>query len=273
MAVTLDFLERFLKTFGAPLAEHSPWPFLATRAFGFDKLKKLNLVNRDVLSDKRGMLEMLCINAIMFAANTANLLGLRRNYSPMLEGIATNFLPECDFADVNHSLLKIARINLLHMKAPKGDGTRAVIEAVGAQFFTHLDFEEGEDPSLKLRQLHMTKPGGRPWTRMTYATIERIEAANSLSEIRALEMELCNTLENLLDEEDSLRGKSGVYEALAACAWRRKDYVAALQHLDTTVVLVQRIYNITPQEVNALLGCRDQIVACQVAEQNDRWIV
>ena len=260
LSVVLDFLERFLQTFGTPLAEQKPSTFLSAWAFGFDVLKKRNLVQKDPLSDVRGMVEMLCILAITFAANLANLLGLKRDFSPMLEGIAAHFLPQSDFADVNLPLLKTARVTLLRVKTGAGDTHRAVIETLGHNIHEHLDLKENEDPGPKLRQLS-SRGAGKIYSRVTTATVDKIRAANTLEEVQDLERELLNNLENLLDEEDSIRVKEVIYEGLAGLAFKRKDYTAALQHTDMAIDLAHNMGTVAPQGMQMLVDFRKEIFA------------
>ncbi|KAL8824802.1 MAG: hypothetical protein Q9191_004813, partial [Dirinaria sp. TL-2023a] len=264
LAVIFAFLERFLQTFGAPLAEHAPSTYSNAWASGVDHVGKVGQVPNDPLSDGRGMIEMFCILAITIAANLAHVLGLQRDYSPMLEGLATHIGPASDFADVNLPLLKTARLTLLRISIGTSRTHEATVE--------HLDYMrklrdkwEQEDPSLRLSRVTRNDIS-KLYSRITHETIIKLDTANTPDEIQALENELLHQLDNLLDEEDCVQAKRAIYECLSVLAFKREDYSSALQHIDTTTDLAGNIENVSPEGMQKLALFREAILAASTAD-------
>lgn len=253
MHVVLDILERLLATFGTPLAERKPSMLLSVWSSGFSMVKsKTNMSKNDVFSDARGMLEMICLLAIHYAAIFADTLGVRIDYSTLLEGIATNFLPHSDFQDVNLPLLRVNRIRLLHNKNPSRDLTKAWTETIGMSAAR----------TQELRQGRATGPLRAAFP-LNYDTLEEVNAADSPEEIARVEQKLLNLLEDQLDGVDTARIKEQIYECLAALALKTLDLPSALQHIDAAIALARNIASSNPQGLQDLLDSRMSILELQ----------
>ncbi|KAM0799634.1 hypothetical protein BDR22DRAFT_307168 [Usnea florida] len=249
MHVVLDILKRLLATFGTPLAEEKPTMLLSTWSSAFSMVKrKTKILKNDIFSDARGMLEEICMLAIQFAASFADLLGIENDYSPLLEGIARDFLPHRNSKDVNLLFLKVNRIRLLHNKNHSSDVTKAMAEALGK-------------PEARLREIRKDNAGFRSATApFTYDTQVELQTAGNPEEIARVERKLLNILEDQLDGVDTARVKALIYEGLAALAIKRLDFSTALHHLDTAIRLSDISANTTPQELQSLLDTRNSIL-------------
>ena len=258
LSAIFDFLEMFVQTFGRPLAENRGSQYTAAWASGLEEYSHKRKAQDDSLTEGRGMLEMLCILAITFAANLANILGLQRDYSPVLESIANNFHPQSDFADVNLPLLKTARLTLSRFAL----GARTTHDAAMknlSEVHKLRDRWEQQDPGLKPSRV-TRKDMSKIYSRITYDTIKRIGAATTREEIQALENELLDQLEDLLDEEDGLQAKRAIYESLAVLAFNRQDYPTALHHMDMTIKLAQSLEHVPAEGLKKLADFRETIV-------------
>ena len=257
MHVVLDILERLLATFGAPLAEKKPSMLLSSWSSAFSMVKtKTNILNEDVLSDTRGMLEMTCMSAILYAASFANTLGVPNDYSPLLEGIATNLLPHSYFQNSSLTLLRAARIRLLHQKNPWADRTKALAETMGLS-------------EASLREIGQDRAS---WSRRVlapfdYNTLREVLAADSPEEIARVEQNLLDLLEDQLDGVDTARVKELIYESLGNLAFKRRDFPSALQHIDTAMGFAQRLEDDNPQVVPKLLQFRNVVLEAHIANQ------
>ena len=251
MHVVLDILERLLATFGTPLAGKKPTMLLSAWSSAFSMVKrKTNMLKDDIFSDARGMLEEICMLAIQFAATFADLLGIENDYSPLLEGIARNFLPHSDFQDVNLSLLRVNRIRLLYNKNHSTDETKPLAEAllVGTSEARQREVRQG---SAGIR---------RAMSPFDYDTYVEMRTADGPEEIARVELKLLNLLEEQLDGVDAARIKALIYEGLAALAIKRLDFSTALHHIDTVIRLLDKLANTTPQELQSLLDTRKEII-------------
>lgn len=254
MCVVFDVLERFLATFGTGLAQQRSGlaAEVSSRLRKFQKA--VNKTRQAKASDARGMLEMLCILAILITAQSASSLGIARDYSPLLEGIATNFLPDSDFADVNLPLLRMCRIMLSQIKNPSGDRTKAAYKAMGLQ----------HDPFLQTEEARTRRPFSSVTT-FNYQIIDQIEAADNLDEINRLEKHLQNILEEQLDGVDTINVKTLIYEGLSVLAFKRCDFTIALRHVDKALELAKSSETINPQGVQKLLEHRTMMLETQAA--------
>ena len=249
MHVVLDILERLLATFGTPLAEMKPTMLLSAWSSAFSMVKRKTKMSKDdIFSDARGMLEEICMLAIQYAANFADLLGIENDYSLLLEGIAANFLPHSDFQDVNLSLLKLNRIRLLHNKNHSSDKTKLMAEALG---MSEARLREVRQDSASLRSAMAP---------FTYDTLEEVRTADGPEEIARVEQKLLNILEDQLDGIDAARIKELIYESLASLAVRRLDFSTALHHTDTAIRLSKNSANTSPQALQTLLDSRNSIL-------------
>ena len=254
MHVVLDILERLLATFGTPLAEEKPTMLLRAWSSAFSMAKKkTKLLKDDVFSDARGMLEEICMIAIQHTANFANLLGIENDYSPLLEGIATNFLPHSDFQDINLSLLRTNRIRLLHNKNPSSDTTKNIAETLGMS-------------EARAREVLQARSEFRNAVApFNYDTLKEVQTADSLEEIARVEQKLLNLLEDQLDGADAARIKGLIYESLASLAIRRLDCPTALHHTDAAIRFTRSLAGTNPQGLQVLLDSRKVILETQIA--------
>ena len=249
MHVVLDILERLLATFGFPLAQEKPTMLLKAWSSTFSTVKKkTKMLKDDVFSDARGMLEEICMLAIQHAANFADLLGIENDYSPLLEGIATNFLPHSDFQNVNLMLLRLNRIRLLHNKNHSSDKTNVMADA--------LDMSEARVRELRQRRADI-RSAVAPFN---YDTLEEVRTADGPEEIARVEQKLLNILEDQLDGVDAARIKELIYESLASLAVRRLDLPTALHHTDTAISLAENLASTSPQALQSLLDSRKSIL-------------
>lgn len=252
MHVVLDILERLLATFGTPLAEEKPTMLLSAWSSAFSMVRKnTKMLKDDIFSDARGMLEEICMLAIQYAAIITDLLGIENDYSPLLEGIATNFLPHSDFQDVNLSLLRLNRIRLLHNKNHMSDKTKAMAEALGMS-------------EARLREVRQDSANFRSaMAPFNYDTLEEVRKANDSEEIARVEQKLLKILEDQLDGIDAARIKELIYESLGSLAFRRMDLSTALHHTDTAIRLSKNSTNTSPQALQSLLDSRNTILELQ----------
>ena len=173
------------------------------------------------------MLEQICMLAIQHAANFANLLGINNDYSPLLEGIATNFFPHSGFQNVNLSLLRLNRIRLLHNKSPSSDTTKDIAETLGMS-------------EARAREVVQDRPDIKSAVApFNYDTLKEVRRADSLEEIARVEQKLHNLLEDQLDGADAARIKALIYEGLASLAIRRLDCLTAIHHTDAAIRLTK----------------------------------
>lgn len=103
---------------------------------------------------------------------------------------------------------------------------------------------ELEDPRLRLSRVTRNDIS-KLYARITHETIIKIDTANTLDGIYALENELLHQLDNLLDEEDCVQAKRAIYECLSVLAFKRNDYSSALQHVNMTIELARNIKNVS----------------------------
>lgn len=253
MYVVLDTLERLLAIFGTPLAERKPSMLLGVWSSAFSTVKsKTNLLQDDVFSDARGFREMVCLLTIQYAATFSDTLGVHNDYSTLLEGIATNFLPHSDFRDVNLTLLRANRIRLLHNKNPSGDKTKALAEALGMSVARAWELRQDGATGLH-----------RAVFPLNYDTLAEVNAADDVETIARVEQKLLNLLEDQLDGIDTARIKGMIYECLASLALKSYDFPLALQHTDTAVALARNTASTSPQGLQNLLDSRNTILELQ----------
>ena len=257
MPVVLDVLNRFLAIFGTPLTK-GPSMLLSAWSSAFDMVKKRTKTKyNDVFSDARGMIEMLCIIAIMYAAQYASSLNIDRDYSPMLEGIANNFLPNSDFADVNLPLVSSTRIRLLHLKDPSGDRIEAQLKALS---ITKSEIEE----------VRNNRQGPFGFLAVfNYSTLDRVKAATTLEEVEKVEQELLEMLEEQLDGIDLDSTRLLIYESLSVLAFKRGDLKLALQHCDTVLNIANNVRNVNANGLSKIVEAREKILAVQAAQSSD----
>lgn len=253
MPVILDLLDRFLATYAVPLTK-GPSILLSAWSSGFHLIKKTTKSKADdVFSDNRGMIEMLSILGILYASQFASALNIERDYSPMLEDIAKNFLPNSDYADVNLPLLRSTRINLIHLKNPSGDRTKAMLEALGRQE------SEREAIAAELPELRKLGPLASSTT-FHYDTLDRVKAAATLEDIEKMEQELLGLLEEQLDGVELGSTCILIYESLGLLAFRRGDLKLALRHYDKVLSIAKTVQSVNADGIAVIVKNRESVL-------------